>query len=90
MVAIADLRGALGERPLTNDTPNGRVLLEVVWIEQEIKRQRLPIPAIRALQDEMDNASSAISRYAEDKLRPASGQGGHVWRRCTAVERRRA
>lgn len=42
--AIADLRRALGERPLTNDTPDGRVLLEVAWVEQEIERQRLPIP----------------------------------------------
>jgi hypothetical protein len=42
--AIADLRRALGERPLTNDTPDGRVLLEVAWVEQEIGRQRLPIP----------------------------------------------
>jgi hypothetical protein len=44
LAAIADLRGALGERPLTNDTPDGRVLLEVGWIEQEIGRRRLPIP----------------------------------------------
>jgi hypothetical protein len=44
LTAIADLRRALGERPLTNDTPDGRVTLEVAWLEQEIKRQRLPIP----------------------------------------------
>ena len=44
LAAIADLRRALGERPLTNDTPDGRVLLEVAWIEQEIGRRRLPIP----------------------------------------------
>lgn len=44
LVAIADLRLALGERPLTNDTPDGRVLLEAAWVEQEIHRQRLPIP----------------------------------------------
>ena len=44
LAAIAGLRLALGARPLTNDTPDGRVLLEVAWVEQEIKRQRLPIP----------------------------------------------
>ena len=44
LAAIADLRRALGERRLTNDTPDGRVLLEVAWIEQEIGRRRLPIP----------------------------------------------
>ncbi|KQO08930.1 hypothetical protein [Sphingomonas sp. Leaf242] len=44
LAAIADLRRALGDRQLTNDTPDGRVLLEVGWIEQEIRRQRLPIP----------------------------------------------
>ncbi|HEX8412823.1 MAG TPA: hypothetical protein VF637_02935 [Sphingomicrobium sp.] len=44
LTAIADLRRALGERRLTNDTPDGRVLLEVAWVEQEIHRQRLPIP----------------------------------------------
>ena len=48
LAAIADLRRALGERPLTNDTPDGRVLLEVAWVEQEIKRQRLPIPVDRS------------------------------------------
>ena len=32
LAAIADLRRALGERPLTNDTPDGRVLLEVAWV----------------------------------------------------------
>jgi hypothetical protein len=44
LAAIADLRRALGPRPLTNDTPDGRVLLEMAWIEQEIGRQQLPIP----------------------------------------------
>ncbi|MCD2472822.1 hypothetical protein LQ948_16565 [Jiella sp. MQZ9-1] len=45
MAAITDLRRALGgERRLTNDTPDGRVLLEIAWIEQEIGRRRLPIP----------------------------------------------
>ena len=44
MTAIADLRRALGDRPLTNHTPDGRVLLEVAWVEQEIRRRRLPIP----------------------------------------------
>lgn len=48
LAAIADLRRALGNRPLTNDTPDGRVLLEVAWVEQEIRRQRLPIPVDRS------------------------------------------
>ena len=48
LTAIADLRRALGERPLTNDTPDGRVLLEVAWVEQEIKRRQLPIPVDRS------------------------------------------
>lgn len=44
LAAIADLRKALGARPLTNDTPDGRALLEAAWLEQEIRRRRLPIP----------------------------------------------
>ncbi|MCC2975507.1 hypothetical protein LK533_02315 [Sphingomonas sp. PL-96] len=44
MAAIRDLRTALGERRLTNDTPDGRLLLEIAWLEQEIGRGRLPIP----------------------------------------------
>ena len=48
LAAIADLRRALGERKLTNETPDGRLLLEVAWVEQEIRRQRLPIPVARS------------------------------------------
>ena len=44
LAAIEDLRRALGPRLLTNDTPDGRVLLEVAWLEQEITRRRLSIP----------------------------------------------
>ena len=48
LAAITDLRRALGERRLTNDTPDGRLLLEVAWVEQEIRRQRLSIPVARS------------------------------------------
>jgi hypothetical protein len=34
----------LSDRPLTNDTPDGRLLLKVAWVEQEINRERLPMP----------------------------------------------
>lgn len=47
LAATADLRRALGPRPLTNDTPDGCVLLEMAWVEQEIRRGRLPIPVDR-------------------------------------------
>ncbi len=42
--AITDLRAGLGARPLTNTTPDGRLLLEVAAIEQTIRARRLPIP----------------------------------------------
>lgn len=42
--AIRELRGALGDRPMTNDTPDGRLLLEISWVGQEIAALRLPIP----------------------------------------------
>ena len=42
--AIDDLRIALGPQPLTNHTPEGRVLLNVMWVEQEVRARRLPIP----------------------------------------------
>ena len=48
LAAIAGLREALGPRTLTNDTPEGRVSLEILWLEQEISRQRLPIPVDRS------------------------------------------
>jgi hypothetical protein len=44
LVAIDDMRTALGSQRLTNDTPEGRVLLNIQWVEQEIRAQRLPIP----------------------------------------------
>lgn len=44
LAAIGELRAALGARPLTNSTPDGRLLLEIAWLEQEIGRRRLPIP----------------------------------------------
>lgn len=44
LAAIRELRAVLGDRPLTNDMPDGRLLLEIAWIEQEIVAQRLPIP----------------------------------------------
>ena len=42
--AIGDIRAALGPRPMTNTRPDGRLLLNLVWIEQEIVARRLPIP----------------------------------------------
>lgn len=48
LAAIGDLRRALADRPLTNDTPDGRLLLEVMWIEQEIRREQLSIPVSRS------------------------------------------
>lgn len=42
--AIIKLRAALGQHPFTNDTPEGRLLFELAWIEQEIVASRLPIP----------------------------------------------
>lgn len=44
LAAIDDLRASLDNRPLTNNTPDGRLLLEIAWVEQEILAQRLPIP----------------------------------------------
>lgn len=42
--AIDDMRVALGPQRLTNNTPEGRVLLNSAWVEQEIIARRLPIP----------------------------------------------
>ena len=42
--AIGDIRAALGPRPMTNSRPDGRLLLNLLWVEQEIKARRLPIP----------------------------------------------
>lgn len=44
LAAIDDIALALGEQQLTNDTPEGRVLLNIQWVEQEIDAGRLPIP----------------------------------------------
>jgi hypothetical protein len=44
MAAIADLRRALSGEVETNSTPEGRLLLELRWIAQEIDARRLPIP----------------------------------------------
>jgi len=44
LAAIDDIGLALGQQQLTNDTPEGRVLLNVLWVEQEIDARRLPIP----------------------------------------------
>jgi hypothetical protein len=44
MAAIADLRRALSGKVETNSTPEGRLLLELRWIAQEIDSRRLPIP----------------------------------------------
>ena len=44
LAAINEIRLALGPRRLTNDTPDGRLLLNVQWVEQEIKARRLPVP----------------------------------------------
>ena len=44
LAAIDDMRVALGSQRLTNDTPEGRVLLNIAWIEKEIHARRLPIP----------------------------------------------
>jgi hypothetical protein len=46
--AIRDIRAALGKHRLTNDTPEGRLLLNVAWVEQEILARRLPIPVHRS------------------------------------------
>jgi hypothetical protein len=42
--AIEGIRNALGPTTLTNDRPDGRLLLNLMFIEQEIKAGRLPIP----------------------------------------------
>jgi len=44
LAAIDDARAALGPQTLTNDTPEGRVLLNMTWVAQEIRAERLPIP----------------------------------------------
>ena len=41
--AIHEIQAALGTRSLTNNTPDGRLLLEVADLEQEIRAGRLPI-----------------------------------------------
>ena len=45
LLAIGHIRAALGPRPMTNSRPDGRLLLNLLWIEQEIRARRLPIPA---------------------------------------------
>ncbi|QYE34724.1 hypothetical protein KZX46_18535 [Polymorphobacter sp. PAMC 29334] len=42
--AVHDMQRALGPQPLTNHTPEGRVSMEIKWVEQEIATRRLPIP----------------------------------------------
>ena len=44
LAAIDDMRVALGLQKLTNSTPEGRVLLNIAWLEKEIHSRRLPIP----------------------------------------------
>ena len=44
LAAIDDMRVALGDVPLTNATPDGRVLLNAAWVKKEILARRLPIP----------------------------------------------
>ena len=46
--AIGDIRAALGPRPMTNTRPDGRLLLNLVWIEQEIVASGCPYPWTRA------------------------------------------
>ncbi len=48
LAAIAEMRTALGSRRLTNDTPEGRLLLNINWVEQEIGTRRLPVPPDRS------------------------------------------
>jgi hypothetical protein len=45
--AIAEVRAALGPRELTNSTPDGRLLLNLQWLEREIDARRIPIPLDR-------------------------------------------
>ena len=44
LAAIHDMRTALGAVRLTNSTPEGRVLLNAAWVEQQIDARRLPVP----------------------------------------------
>ena len=44
LAAIDDMRLALGDAPLTNATPEGRVLLNAAWVKKQIEARRLPIP----------------------------------------------
>lgn len=44
LAAICALEKALAGRVPTNDTPDGRLLLTLAWLKQEIVAQRLPIP----------------------------------------------
>ena len=44
LAAIDGMRRALGSVRLTNSTPEGRVLLNAAWVEQQIHARRLPIP----------------------------------------------
>lgn len=46
--AIAALETALAGRTATNNTPDGRLLLTLAWLRQEIAAQRLPIPVDRS------------------------------------------
>ena len=48
LLAIGYIRAALGPCPMTNSRPDGRLLLNLNWIEQEINAQRLPIPVDRS------------------------------------------
>ena len=44
LAAIDDMRRALGDVPLTNATPEGRVLLNAAWVKTQVEARRLPIP----------------------------------------------
>ena len=46
--AITEIRHGLAPVKLTNDTPDGRLLLNIGWVEQEIRAGRLPIPVDRS------------------------------------------
>lgn len=42
--AISDIYLALGPHELTNKTPEGRIIFDAKWVEQQIGARRLPIP----------------------------------------------
>ncbi|MGI4876213.1 MAG: hypothetical protein ACRYG4_01860 [Janthinobacterium lividum] len=74
LTAIHDMQRALGPQRLTNHTPEGRVSMEIRWIEQEIVARRLPIPVDKSYVNTVDYlvGSNELADYTG--FQPAIGR----------------